>query len=65
MIHSNPNPTMTNLEIAEFHHRMNRLMRGELTQEERAKLLDKKRNMHRVTQMILNKNGGKNPILGY
>lgn len=65
MIHSNPNPKMTNGEILEFHHKLNRLMRGELTAKEKYFVSEKKKNMERVTQMVLSKNNGKNPILEY
>ncbi len=65
MIHSNPNPTMTNREIVEFHNKLSRLMQGKLTEKEKAFALKKRENMQRVTKMILSKNDGKNPILGY
>lgn len=65
MIHSNPNPMMTPDEIRKFRRNLSRLMRGNLTAEEKRANAEKKKNAERITQMILSKNGGKNPILGY
>lgn len=65
MIHSNPNPVMTPDEIRKFRQDLLRRMQGNLTPEEKRMDAEKRKNAERITRMILAKNGGKNPILGY
>lgn len=65
MIHLDSNLRMTKSEVVEFRRNMSRLMRGDLTEAERKSMSEKRKNMERVTRMVLSKNGGKNPILGY
>lgn len=65
MIHIDSDPQMTKGEVLAFHRNMSRLMRGDLTEVEKKSMSEKRKNMERVTRMVLSKNGGKNPILGY
>lgn len=60
MIPSNPNPPMTRIEVEHFRKEMRRRFRGDLTPLERQRLNDRKK----VYEIILKRNGGKNPLLG-
>lgn len=61
MIPSNPNPPMSTEDVNRFRRVMRRRMRGEFTTREREIFERAKRNY----EILINHNGGKNPILGY
>jgi len=65
MIHLTSHPKMKKSEINEFRKNFCRLSLDQLTNEEIRFVKKRKENMKRVTKMIISKNGGKNPILGY
>lgn len=65
MIHTNPNPKMTVVEVENFRNNLRRCVSGKITHREKKKIEVRTQRMNSVAKRIIANNGGKNPILGY
>lgn len=65
MIHTNPNPKMTVVEVENFHNNLRKCVSGKITYQEKKQIEVRTQRMNSVAKRIIANNGGKNPILGY
>ena len=65
MIHTNPNPKMTVIEVENFRNNIRRCVSGKITHQEKKEIAVRTQRMNSVAKRIIANNGGKNPILGY
>ena len=65
MIHTNPNPKMTVIEVENFRNNLRRCVSGKITRQEKKEIEVRAQRMNSVAKRIIANNGGKNPILGY